>query len=327
MRVCAITILPVLVAFLGRQAYYRLTPVRRDGFLLGTYIRIIAYGPGAKHAIEQAMAEMAKVGEYAASDTGQVGLINRQAGVKPVKVDQDLFTLIQRVLAYSVKTGGHFDPTVGPLVKLWGFDYNGTGRLPEEHEIKRTLPLVNQDLVILDEEAQTVFLAQKGMLLDLGGVAKGYAVDRAWEVLNESRVWGALINGGESSIRVLGKRPNFKPWRIGLAHPRNKGWIGIINLPPGKAISTSADTQRFFERDGRRYSHLINPFSGYPGLDLSSVTVITDSALTADLYSTAAFVAENMDRIALFRQWQIEGVVVDAQGELDYTPGMKSMIR
>ena len=279
--------------------------MRREGFLLGTYIRITAYGPGAKHAIDQAMAEMAKVEEYTASDTGQVGLINRNAGVKPVRVDQDLFALIQRVLAYSAMTGGRFDPTVGPLVKLWGFDYNGTGRLPEEHEIAGALPLVDQDLVILDEEAQTVFLAQKGMLLDLGGVAKGYAVDRAWEVLNESRVWGALINGGESSIRVLGRRPNFKPWRIGLAHPRNQGWIGVINLPPGKAISTSADTQRFFEWEGRRYSHLINPFSGYPGLDLSSVTVITDSAFTGDLYSTAAFVAENMDRIELFRQWQL----------------------
>ena len=158
------------------QAYYRLTPVRREGFLLGTYIRITAYGPGAKHAIDQAMAEMAKVEEYTASDTGQVGLINRNAGVKPVRVDQDLFALIQRVLAYSAMTGGRFDPTVGPLVKLWGFDYNGTGRLPEEHEIAGALPLVDQDLVILDEEAQTVFLAQKGMLL--GGVAKGYAVDR-----------------------------------------------------------------------------------------------------------------------------------------------------
>jgi thiamine biosynthesis lipoprotein len=309
------------------QVYYRLTPVQKEGFLLGTYIRITAYGPRAKRAVEQAMAKMEEVEEYTASDTGPVDLINQNAGIKPVQVNQELFSLIQRVLEYSIATGGRFDPTIGPLVELWGFGYNGTGRLPAAHEITTVLPLVNRDLVVLDEEAQTVFLTKKGMLLDLGGVAKGYAVDQAWEVLAADWVWGALINGGESSIRVLGTRPNFGPWRIGVAHPRNEGWIGVINLPPAKAISTSADTQRFFEWEGRRYSHLINPISGYPGHDLFSATVIADSAFVADLYSTAVFVAEKTNRVKLLNQWQVEGVVTDAKGEIHYTPGMKSLFR
>jgi len=309
------------------QLYYRLRPVQKDRFLLGTYIRITAYGPRAERAVERAMAEMAAVEDYTSSDKGTLALINENAGSKEVKVGPELFSLIKRIRSFSEATDGLFNPLIGPLVELWGFGYNQTPRLPRASKITRALPLVNRDLIVLDEKEQTVYLKHEGMRLDLGGVAKGYAVDRAWETLKASSVWGALINGGESSIRVLGTRPNFKPWRIGLAHPRKQEWIGIVHLPDGKAVGTSADTQRFFEEEGRRYSHLINPYTGYPPADLHSATVIMDSALEADIYSTAVFVAEGRDRVKLLDTWQVEGIVMDTQGKTGYTSKIKSLLR
>jgi thiamine biosynthesis lipoprotein len=160
------------------------------------------------------------------------------------------------------------------------------------------------------------------MRLDLGGVAKGYAVDRVWELLAGAGLRGALVNAGESSIRVLGERPGGGPWRVAVSHPREEEWLGILGLPPGSAVGTSADTQRYIVVDDRRYSHLLNPFTGYPATDLLSVTVIAGNALDADVFSTALFVAEGRDRLALLEQWGAEGVMVTAAGAIEQTPGL-----
>src|SRR5690554_6906625 len=141
-----------LILTLFVQLYYRMRPVQKDRFLLGTYIRITAYGPKAERAVERAMAEMAAVEDYTSSKKGPLALINENAGKKRVKVGPELFSFIKKIRFFSEATEGLFNPLIGPLVELWGFGYNQTGRLPGAMEITRALPLVNQDLLVLDEK-------------------------------------------------------------------------------------------------------------------------------------------------------------------------------
>ncbi|NLY89345.1 MAG: FAD:protein FMN transferase [Firmicutes bacterium] len=311
----------VLLISAGAYLYLNVTtkPLHKEGFLFGTLIRITAYGPGARAALDRALSEMAGIEEKIA---GAVAAVNSKAGEEPVKVDEEVFALLKVVFARSGETGGYFNPVIGPLVETWGFGPGGSGRLPAQEEIDQVLPLLEPDGVILDEAAGTVYLTRKGMRLDLGGVAKGYAVDRAWELLAGTGLKGALVNAGESSIRVLGERPGGGPWRVAVSHPRSQEWLGILGLPPGSAVGTSADTQRYIVVDGHRYSHLLNPFTGYPAKDLLSVTVITGNALEADILSTALFVAEGRDRLELLDRWGAEGVMVTASGMTVQTPGL-----
>jgi len=298
-------------------------PVTKEAFLFGTLIRITAYGPGAGSTMDKALDKMAVIEQWTGTGTGSVAKINSKAGIEPVEVEEELFFLLQRIFEQTQRTGGYFNPVIGPLSEVWDFGPGGAGRLPAPAEIAAVLPLLAPDKVQFNTEKKTVYLAKTGMKLDLGGAAKGYAVDRAWEVLNSSRIRGALINAGESSIRVLGERPGGGPWRVAVAHPRKSERLGVLELPSGKAVGTSADTQRFIIVEGHRYSHLFNPFTGYPPDDLFSTTVITDKALEADVFSTAVFVAEGRNRQELLEHWVVEGLVVDSSGRVTETPGIK----
>ena len=241
---------------------------------------------------------MARIEEKIA---GTVEAVNRKAGEEPVPVDEEFLGFLKTVLARSGETGGYFNPAIGPLVEVWGFGPGRTGRLPAREEVEQVLPLLDPEEIILDQAAGTVYLTRKGMRLDLGGVAKGYAVDRVWELLAGAGLRGALVNAGESSIRVLGERPGGGPWRVAVSHPRKEEWLGILALPPGSAVGTSADTQRYIVVDGRRYSHLLNPFTCYPAADLLLLRSLPN-ALDADIYPPR-FCGRRLDRLELLDRW------------------------
>lgn len=261
-------------------------------FAMGTFFEITATGPNSNQAISDAFEEIKRI-ESLTSNQSRTGpaKVNRTAGSQPVKVAPELMTILKQVAALYHGLSGSFDPTVGPLVDIWGFNPDGRPNLPEPAEINRILPLVGFDRVILDEKEGTVFLPDKGMKLDLGGIAKGYAVDRAYLSLKKSGIRSALINGGSSSIRTLGNRADGSPWRLGIGHPRLNGkLLGTLGLPGDRALGTSADTQNFFIHQGNRYSHLINPKTGYPARNNILVTVTAPTAMEADLLSTAFFI-------------------------------------
>ena len=218
-HVCLI-LAAVLLISAGAYLYCTDTtrPVHQEGFLFGTLIRVTAYGPGARAALDRALSEMARIEEKIA---GTVEAVNRKAGEEPVPVDEEFLGFLKTVLARSGETGGYFNPAIGPLVEVWGFGPGRTGRLPAREEVEQVLPLLDPEEIILDQAAGTVYLTRKGMRLDLGGVAKGYAVDRVWELLAGAGLRGALVNAGESSIRVLGSGPVAVPG----------GWRSVI---PGK---------------------------------------------------------------------------------------------
>ena len=223
----------------------------------------------------------------AASD---ISRINENAGIAPVIVHEDTFKVIKRALFFAGVSGGAFDPTVGPLVNLWGISGDNPC-VPSQNEINKTLPLINWRFVVLDDDEQSVFLIHRGMALDLGAIAKGFAADEAAKIIKREKITRAKIDLG-GNIIMLGERKDKRPWRVGIQNPgESRGSIiGVLQVPE-KTIVTSGVYERYFEENGVHYHHLFSPSDGYPAQNgLLSVTVITDISMDADALSTAVFV-------------------------------------
>ena len=218
--------------------------------------------------------------------------INAAAGMEPVQVHDDVFWLIERAIYFAEISEGAFDPSIGPLVSLWGISGDNP-RVPSQEEIDAALSLVNWRDIELDRERRSVFLKRPGMALDLGGIAKGYAADEAARIIREARLKRALIDLG-GNIVSYGVKQDKSPWKIGLQNPQygaNRGsYIGIISSWD-QSVVTSGVYERNFINDGQLYHHLFFPFNGYPASGgLLAVTVISCISMDADALSTAAFV-------------------------------------
>jgi thiamine biosynthesis lipoprotein len=205
-----------------------------------------------------------------------------------LKVSPDTFYIIKRSKEFWQETEGAFDITVAPLVDIWGFS-DQKHKVPSEGLIKDTLRFVGSDKIILHEKDNVVEFKLSGMKIDLGAIAKGFALDCAAVKLKKNNISSCLINAG-GQIYALGKGPEGN-WRVAIQNPRKRQVSKIIELEKEKSVSTSGDYEQFFFDNGKRYSHIINSKTGYPVTnDISSVTVITGSALEADALSTAIFV-------------------------------------
>ena len=253
-----------------------------------------------------------------------VARINAMAGIKPVRVDKDVFTMLQMAQEYHQLTQGAFDVTIGPVMDLWGFGLERK-QVPAPEELQAALSLVDSKDMTLDEESQSVFLKKKGMSLDLGAVAKGYAVEKAAQILEKAGVKQAIINAG-GNIRVLGKKEE-QPWKVGIQDPRNpEALIGILSLTDESAV-TSGDYQRVKEIDGKSYHHIISPLTGYPAEENISVTVVTPDSGRADLLSTALFLMEPQQALALVEQIpDTEMFLVTDDKKIFYTSGLEGKI-
>lgn len=220
--------------------------------------------------------------------TSEVSRINQEGFARPPAVSAETFTLIQSSVELFQKSGGAFDITLLPLLKLWGFGEPGP-RLPRPEEIQGLLAKVDSNLLILDAKKHRVGFRIPGMGIDLASVAKGYACDQAIEFLRARGVQDALVNVG-GTIRVIGHSPEGKPWRVGLRHPRDPTrTLQVISLV-NEAVSTRGDYEEFFVAEGRRYSNLLNPRTGYPASESVEVSVIAPSAFLADALAAGLFV-------------------------------------
>lgn len=225
--------------------------------------------------------------EYEETDVLRV---NWNAGIAPVSVSEETMLVIQEGLRFGELTGGAFDITVAPLIALWGI---GTvdERVPSAEEVGSARDLVDHSLVQVDADGGTVFLPRPGMGLDVGGIAKGYAVDEAARILREAGVRNAIVDFG-GDIFTIGGRPDDTPWRIGIQHPsgRRNSFIGVLSSRDESVVSSGA-YERFFYDDGIRYHHIFDPATGYPSESgLTSVTAVGPDAMTTDVLSTAIFV-------------------------------------
>jgi thiamine biosynthesis lipoprotein len=302
----------------------------RTEFLMNTVVETVIYIADAKTG-QQALADAssAAVRLEAILDRHRAGseltAINALAGKEPVSVSADTFTNISLALEVGRLSSGAFDLTVAPLLELWGF---GTGNavVPSEQELAKVLPLVDYRKVRLTDEGTQVFLENEGMKLDLGGIAKGFVVDRAVEVLRAAGVSSGTVDAG-GDIRVIGSKPDGSPWRIGIRHPRERRELVAIVELRDKAIVTSGDYERFFNVGEQRYHHLLVPQTGMPARGVTSVTIVAPDAFTADAYSTAVFVMGRERGMALVESLpELEAIIITEDGQIHLSAGLEGQV-
>lgn len=298
---------------------------------MDTYISITVVTQSedvADQAIETAFTALKRFGQLIDfySDNSELARINRNSGMKPVQVSPETFDVIQKALRVSENSNGAYDPTIGPIVKLWDFHKR---KKPADRDIRDTLPLVNFRDVVIDRNTSTVFLRKKGMMLDLGGIAKGYAADLAVKKLKEGGIHSGLV-AAAGDIRAFGLKPDGKPWKIGIQNPRQHRstdeLIATISLSE-RAISTSGDYQRYFMVHNERFHHLLDPKTGYPSHTCRSVSIVADRGVFADAYSTAVFIMGTDKGLELVKQERMEAVIIDKNGIMHTTQGLKGLIR
>jgi len=264
----------------------------RTEFALGTVCSVTLYDKGNPAIYRDIFSRLREIENYMSvnlPDT-DVARINAAAGVAPVQVHDDVFKVIQKALYFAEISGGAFDPTVGPLVSLWGIGSENP-RVPSQAEIDAALSLINWRDVELDKEQRSVFLRRPGMALDLGAIAKGYAADEAAVIIRKAGLKQAIIDLG-GNILVYGEKKDKSPWRVSVQDPlEDRGRsLGVITGPEATMV-TSGVYERFFEADGQQYHHIFSPFNGYPAdTGLLSVTIISKNSIDADALSTAVFV-------------------------------------
>ena len=233
-------------------------------------------------------------------------------------VDKETCDLVRIALQISRDSDGSFDITVYPLLKLWGF-YSGNYTVPEKEKIDELLTMVGYENLII--RGDSLFKIKNNVAVDLGGVAKGYALKEAVKELKESGASSALVDIG-GDLYALGTH-NGKPWKVGIRNPRGEGVIGVLEVSDF-CVVTSGDYERFFEKEGIKYHHIINPKTGYPARDMVSVTVICKDAVKADAWVTALFVMEPDKVLNTVEETPyLEAVIVTSKGKVLYSSGLK----
>ena len=218
----------------------------------------------------------------------QISEVNRNAGIKPIKVDREVFELAERAIEYSKMSEGAFDISTAAMDKIWKFDGTMTEK-PTDEAIKNSVRNVDYQMILLDKNSSTIFLQKKGMKIGFGSIGKGYAADKGREFLQNLGVKSGIVNAS-GDLATWGTQPNGKPWAIGIRNPFKRHKIAkILKLKHG-AVATSGSYEKYAEIDGVRYSHIINPKTGFPSTGLTSVSIYGPSAEFANALSTSIMV-------------------------------------
>ena len=265
--------------------------VRRTQFIMGTLVEITLSEDDTdktQQAIDRAFNEMSRLESLMSTHLpdSEISRLNEQAGKGYTRLSPDVLNVLQRAVVWGQQTGGAFDISIGPVVKLWRFE-DEKPAVPSPELLHQAIEAVDYKNIHIDDVM--VRLNKPGMALHLGAIAKGYAVDRAMVVLKNNGIQNAMVNAG-GDLTVMGSRAVNKPWKIGLQHPRKpEEIIASFNLAEG-SVATSGDYQRYFLHDNKRYHHILNPDNGKPARGLISATVITARTMDADALATAVFV-------------------------------------
>lgn len=280
-----------LFIMIGCTKKTTIEPISKSELLMGTVVTVTIYDNSDETILDKVFTKVRDLeATLSINEEGTlVDKINENSGISPVKVDEETFALIKRGLEFSYISEGLFDITVGPLVKLWSIGLPEQ-KLPTQKEIDSVLPLINKDKLILDEENLTVFLEDKNMKIDLGGIAKGFTADVISEILSENNVNSAIIDLG-GNIFAKGIKVNSSKWKIGIQNPNSDrgSIIGSISVE-NKSVVTSGTYERYFEQDGVKYHHILNPQTGYPyENNISGITIVSDKSMDGDALSTSVF--------------------------------------
>jgi thiamine biosynthesis lipoprotein len=314
---------------------YSQNPYQREADVLDDHVRISAYGK-KQSQVEAAVDEAFKriydidaVSNRFRNDS-EVSYVNANAADHPVATSEDLWAMLSISMQAYRESNGLFDITIAPLVDLW--DVTGRGARgdppPSDQEIKQALVKIGGDKLVLDEANHTVYFPQPGMGIDLGGMAKGYALDQATAALKAGGVDTGVIDMISTSM-VLGSKPGGNgTWEIAISNPRSGDYLGTFAIKGDSYVSTSGDNQRYFDYNGVRYCHILDPRTGYPARGIISDTIVgSENATWSDIMSTTAFIMGYPDGMS----W-VEGakhanaVIVDAAGQVHASQGMEQWI-
>lgn len=302
-------------------------PLSRTQFVLGTVVSLTLYDGQSEALLDEAFARLTELEKSFSINEGGTLLdaVNQSAGKKPVAVDADTFSVVQKGLAYSLLTQGAFDLTIGPLTQLWHIGFEDA-KVPTPDEINARLPLVDYHLVQLNEEAQTIYLEKEGMALDLGGIGKGYAADKVAQLFREHGVSCALINLG-GNVCTLGNRPDGKPWTIGIQDPfKPRGQImGTITVTDCSLVTSGIYERYVADANGHLYHHILNPLTGYPyENEIASVTIICSHGIDGDALSTSSFALGIEEGLRFIEALpDTEALFISKDGQLFMTSGIQ----
>ena len=295
--------------------------------LMGCGFRVVVVTDDQDNAekyIDAAENEMHRIEKLISSwdPNSQTSEINRNAGLRPIKVDKELFDLIERAQKISKLTDGAFDISYASMDRIWKFDGSMT-EMPSQEKIKASVSNVGYQNIILDPNEHTVFLSKKGMKIGFGAIGKGYAADKAKALLQGKGVTAGIINAS-GDMNTWGKQPDGSPWYVAITNPLNKK-NAFAKLPViDQSVVTSGNYEKYVEFDGKRYGHIINPKSGMPTSGIISVSIFAPSAELADALATSVFVMgieAGLDRINQLPQ--IECIIIDDQGDIHKSSNIK----
>ena len=306
--------------------------VERAGVAMGSELRLTAWTKdeaAARAGFDAVFAEFERLEALMTVwRTGSdIERLNAAAGDHPVPVSPDVREVLRIARQVSEWTDGTFDVTFGALSDLWKFDHDQDNTIPDPVEVRRRLPLVDYRALEVDERAGTAFLKRKGMRAHLGGIGKGFAVDRAVKMLRDRGLRDFMIQAG-GDLYVAGTRGD-RPWRLGIRDPRGPSdrSFAMLDLSDG-TFSTSGDYERFFIDDGRRYHHILDPRIGEPARACRSVTLVTDRAVLADALAKGVFILGPKAGMALIERLPgVEGVIVGANNEVVVSKGLKGRLQ
>ncbi len=314
-----------VIAGYGQERKY--VTVQRTQKLMGSRfeIKVVAINEEIGYIrVDEAISEITRIEKMISSwdSESETSLINKNAGIKPVKVSIELFNLIKRAKQISEITDGAFDISYASMDRIWKFD-GSMKYMPNDEEIKKSIAKVGHEKIILDTKNQTVFLRDKGMKISFGAIGKGYAADRAKELLVSKQVVAGIINAS-GDLTTWGTKASGEKWLIGIANPLSKekifSWLPIIE----SSVATSGNYEKFVVLDGKKYSHIIDPRTGYPSRGVNSVTIFNKSAELCDALATAVFI---MGKDAgLFKINQLPGtevILVDSNNKIHKSSGIR----
>lgn len=314
----------IAILFLSACAPAAQSEVTRTDFVLGTVCTIRLIEGGSTKTTDEIFQRLRQIEDRmsANKDGTEIAAVNAAAGKAAVRVSEDTFYVISKAVEYAAMSGGAFDPTVGPLVKLWniGTDY---ARVPQKSEIAAALKLIDYRKLELDPKNLSVRLPIEGMRIDLGAIAKGYSADEVEKILEKNRVKAAVIDLG-GNVFVYGKKKDGSPWRVGVQDPRSErgDYIGLVTGGT-MTVVTSGVYERFFIQDGKRYHHILDTKTGYPvDNGLISVSIIAESSIDADALSTSVFALGLEKGMKLVNSLPgVHAIFIDDKNKVYLSPG------
>lgn len=303
--------------------------VKRSQLLMGTLVQITAVGPSdeiAGRAASVGFAEIRRLEGLLSTwiPTSELSQVNDAAGLKSVMVSPETLTVLRWSLEIARLTDGAFNIAIGPAVDAWSV--TDDPRIPNESELDHLKPLLDLRHIVLNEEARTVFLTEPGMRIDVGGIGKGYAADRAVAVMEAAGATAGVV-ALSGDIKTFGRMPDGRPFVFGIRHPRLDGALLARLDLRDEAISTAGDYERFFERDGVNYHHILDPHTLWPARACQSVTVVAREGVVADGLDTGIFVLGPERGMELVERLpDVEAVIVDRDGKLWISSGLQGRV-